>query len=821
MAPDAKPNRLKARLPRGFSDRGAADIAATRRMIDRIRSVYERYGFEPHETPAIEYSDALGKFLPDQDRPNEGVFSFKDEDEQWLSLRYDLTAPLARYVAENFDQLPKPYRSYRFGWVFRNEKPGPGRFRQFMQFDADTVGSASPAADAEICMMAADTMEALGIRRGDYVVKVNNRKVLDGAMEAAGIPREKWLTVLRAIDKHDRLGWAGVEALLGQGRKDDSGDFTKGADLNSEQVDQIRYLLTPPTLHPADNFEMEDWEIKDASFYPLVDDSGRKIPINNRATIKSARTRFPQNETYQRGLDELREIAYLTHESRYGTRRIVIDSTVVRGLEYYTGPVFEVELTFETKDEKGQAVRFGSVGGGGRYDGLVGRFRNDQVPATGFSMGVSRLMAALIHLGKVDTKPEAGPVVVTVFDRERLSDYQRIAQQLREAGIRAELYLGSGKMGPQLKYADKRGAPCVVIQGGDEKAKGEVQIKDLIEGAKAAAAIASNQEWRETRPAQFAVKEKDVVDKVREVLARHGIYNLADEASPTTLRDRELGETNAASEITIAIDDSHTGAVCDFGVGFLKLKYRKGDLPVVGTGTFARLGKISGIITAGHVIECLPRDKVGLVRFPRANAAPQRFELDMAKTDEIVTWSKKAGDAPDIAFIRIPELDAKKLEANGAVFYNLAETRKFVPSDPSNRVARAHAVVGIVGEWMEEMPGGQPNERKVTVGGLFGTAKNIREFKENDTELVEVEIDYSSGPIVPKSYGGVSGGALWQLHIELDHAGKTVRIGKELRGVPFRQSADHRRITSNGKSSIEELRKDIANKWPKDSAGQA
>src|ERR1043166_5989340 len=518
-----KPQKLRARLPRGLEDRGPAAIAATRQMVEKIREVYERYGFEPVETPAMEFTDALGKFLPDQDRPNEGVFSFQDDDEQWISLRYDLTAPLARYVAENFETLPKPYRSYRAGYVFRNEKPGPGRFRQFMQFDADTVGSASPAADAEICMMAADTMEALGIRRGDYVVKVNNRKVLDGAMEAAGIPREKWLTVLRAIDKHDRLGWAGVEALLGQGRKDDSGDFTKGADLNSEQVDQIRYLLTPPTLHPADNFEMEDWEIKDASFYPLVDDSGRKIPINNRATIKSARTRFPQNETYQRGLDELREIAYLTHESRYGTRRIVIDSTVVRGLEYYTGPVFEVELTFETKDEKGQAVRFGSVGGGGRYDGLVGRFRNDQVPATGFSMGVSRLMAALIHLGKVDTKPEAGPVVVTVFDRERLSDYQRIAQQLREAGIRAELYLGSGKMGPQLKYADKRGAPCVVIQGGDEKAKGEVQIKDLIEGVKAAAAIASNQEWRATRPAQFAGKEDKLVAAGREVLARHNV----------------------------------------------------------------------------------------------------------------------------------------------------------------------------------------------------------------------------------------------------------------------------------------------------------
>ena len=157
-----KPNKLKARLPRGLADRGPAEIAATRRMNETIREVYERYGFEPVETPAIEYTDALGKFLPDQDRPNEGVFSFQDDDEQWLSLRYDLTAPLARYVAENFQNLALPYRSYRFGWVFRNEKPGPGRYRQFMQFDADTVGSASPAADAEMCMMAADTMEALG-----------------------------------------------------------------------------------------------------------------------------------------------------------------------------------------------------------------------------------------------------------------------------------------------------------------------------------------------------------------------------------------------------------------------------------------------------------------------------------------------------------------------------------------------------------------------------------------------------------------------------------------------------------------------------------
>src|SRR5689334_21021856 len=239
----SKPQKLKARLPRGLADRGPAEIAATRHMVEAIRVVFERYGFEPVETPAIEYTDALGKFLPDQDRPNEGVFSFQDDDEQWLSLRYDLTAPLARHVAENFQNLALPYRSYRFGWVFRNEKPGPGRFRQFMQFDADTVGSGSLAADAEICMMAADTMEALGIRRGQYLVKVNNRKVLDGVMEAIGIGGEanagKRLTVLRAIDKLDRLGLEGVKHLLGAGRKDESGDFTKGAGLTNEQSSEL------------------------------------------------------------------------------------------------------------------------------------------------------------------------------------------------------------------------------------------------------------------------------------------------------------------------------------------------------------------------------------------------------------------------------------------------------------------------------------------------------------------------------------------------------------------------------------------------------
>jgi histidyl-tRNA synthetase len=474
-----KPQKLKARLPRGLADRGPAEIAATRHMVGAIRIVFERYGFEPVETPAIEYTDALGKFLPDQDRPNEGVFSFHDDDEQWLSLRYDLTAPLARYVAENYQNLALPYRSYRYGWVFRNEKPGPGRFRQFMQFDADTVGAASLAADAEMCMLAADTMEALGIPRGQYVVKVNNRKILDGAMAALQIPAEKHLTTMRAIDKLDRLGIDGVRMLLGKGRKDESGDFTKGADLTDPQIAGVVAAIT-----------------------------GKGDASSSMPTIA--------------GEQELAEIAALVNAGGYGDR-VRIDKTVVRGLEYYTGPVFEVELTFEIKDEKGRPVRFGSVGGGGRYDGLVSRFRGEPVPATGFSIGVSRLQAALTALGKLGEKPVAGPVVVTVFDRDRIADYQRMVAALRAANIRAELYLGNPKnnIGTQLKYADKRGSPCAIIQGGDEKARGEVQIKDLILGAALAGTKDREEYLKKQAEAQFAAKENALVEAVRTLLARH------------------------------------------------------------------------------------------------------------------------------------------------------------------------------------------------------------------------------------------------------------------------------------------------------------
>jgi len=487
-----KDKTLKARLPRGLADRLAADIRATETMVARIRRVYERYGFEPVETPLIEYTDTLGKFLPDQDRPNEGVFSFRDEDSgdaagtgEWLSLRYDLTAPLARYVAENYERLPKPYRSYRFGWVFRNEKPGPGRFRQFMQFDADTVGAASPAADAEMCMMAADVMEELGIPRGQYVIKVNSRKVLDGVMEAIGLSGDenagRRLTVLRAIDKLDRLGIEGVRQLLGPGRKDESGDFAKGAGLDPHQIATALKTLE-------------------------AEEVGRDY---------SGETSLGRE-----GRLELEQIAMLAAAAGYGPDRIRIDASVVRGLEYYTGAVFEAELLAKIPNEKGQPVVFGSVGGGGRYDGLVGRFMKEDVPATGFSLGVSRLQAALSALGKLDDAGAMRPVVVLVMDKERVGDYQKMVADLRRADIPAELYLGSAGMKAQMKYADRRDAPLAIIQGGDEKAKGVVQIKDMRLGKQMSAGVADNAQWRGERVAQEEVAEGDLVEAVKRMLGR-------------------------------------------------------------------------------------------------------------------------------------------------------------------------------------------------------------------------------------------------------------------------------------------------------------
>ncbi|MEQ8825996.1 MAG: histidine--tRNA ligase [Filomicrobium sp.] len=495
MAKKNKPVRPSARLPKGFRDIEAAELRATQAMLAAIRETYERYGFEPLETPAFEFSDALGKFLPDADRPNAGVFSLQDEDEQWMSLRYDLTAPLARFVAENYDRLPKPFRRYATGTVWRNEKPGPGRFRQFTQFDADTVGTESVAADAEICMLAANTMEALGFKRGEYQIRVNNRKVLDGVLEGIGVDPsdpsgEKRLTILRAVDKLDRLAEEGVALLLGKGRKDESGDFTAGAGLDDEAIQKVLAFVKAGA---------ETGEATLDAIAPLVENS----------------------ESGTKGLDELREMQSLISAAGYDDGRIRIDPSIVRGLDYYTGPVFEAELTFEVTDEDGRPVRFGSVGGGGRYDDLVARFTGKSVPATGFSIGVSRLQAALARLDRQSAAPALGPVVVLVMDRTELPRYQRMANDLRDAGIRAEMYLGTSGMKAQMKYADKRGAPCVIIQGSNEREEGVVQIKDLIEGAKAAQSIANNKEWKESRPAQVSVPEANLVQEVKNIIARH------------------------------------------------------------------------------------------------------------------------------------------------------------------------------------------------------------------------------------------------------------------------------------------------------------
>ena len=496
MSKKDKTRRPEARLPKGFRDIGPEEARALERMLSTIREVYDLYGFEPLITSSVEYTDALGKFLPDQDRPNAGVFSFLDEDEQWLSLRYDLTAPLARFVAQSYDQLPKPYRRYQTGTVWRNEKPGPGRYREFVQFDADTVGADSPAADAEFCMLAPDAMERLGIPRGSYRMRVNNRKLIDGVLERAGIDPVaetslvRRLIVLRAIDKIDRLGRAGVEQLLGAGRKDESGDFTEGAKLEPPQIARILDYVTAPVR-------------------------GREETLSALAPLVAG------SATGEAGLTELAAMDRLLTAAGYEADRVVIDPGVVRGLEYYTGPVFEMELTFTATDESGNAQRFGSVGGGGRYDGLVARFKGTTIPATGFSIGVSRLYQALEALGRTAASRALGPVVILILDQARLGDYQRMAQQLRAAGIRAEIYLGSSGMKAQMRYADKRGAPLVVIQGDDELKRGEVTIKDLIEGARLAGEIQGHEEWREGRPAQFAAPQSDLVQAVQSVLKRY------------------------------------------------------------------------------------------------------------------------------------------------------------------------------------------------------------------------------------------------------------------------------------------------------------
>lgn len=485
-----EPIRPDARAPRGFGDKRGRDLTAERRIVRQVSEVYERWGFEPLETPAFEYADALGKFLPDADRPNEGVFAMQDDDEQWMALRYDHTAPLARFAAQTWETLPKPFRRYAYGPVWRNEKPGPGRFREFWQCDADTVGSDRPEADAEIIAMGVEGLKATGLDQGQAVIRVSNRKLFDGLFDASGVTDAgQRLTALRAVDKFDRLGWDGVVQLLGEGRLDESGDYTKGAVLPAAAIDAIGGFLNAGEVA-----------------------GGRSARLQALAALGTL------GERGEQALNELAAIDRALNAMRVPEAEVAFDPTIVRGLEYYTGVVFEAELLLKTVDEKGRPVRFGSIGGGGRYDDLVARFTGQPLPATGFSFGVSRLASTLKAAGRGEADATRGPVVVIVFSDDDMQHYLDAVRELRAAGIAAELYLGRAGMKAQMKYADRRGAPAAVILGGDEIVAGEVTIKDLDAGRALAAGVTDNEAWKTERPGQRKVARAELVATVKSII---------------------------------------------------------------------------------------------------------------------------------------------------------------------------------------------------------------------------------------------------------------------------------------------------------------
>jgi histidyl-tRNA synthetase len=482
--------RPQARTPRGFIDRRAADVGAEHHVVAKVLETYQAWGFERLETGAFEYAEALGKFLPDQDRPNAGVFSLQDDNEEWLSLRYDLTAPLARFVSEHWQHLPKPFRRCAAGTVWRNEETGPGRFREFTQCDADTVGSPHPQADAEVIAMQYAAMVHAGVPADLLQIQVSSRKLLDALLAQIGVAagdETTRLTVLRAVDKLDRLGRDGVAALLGAGRLDPSGDFTKGAGLGVAAIDSVLAFC-------------------------------ETMQTSRGETLSALGNVLGDHPLALEGLSDLSSIDTTLNALGVDTAAARFNPAIVRGLEYYTGAVFEAEFLGTTTDEKGNKVRFGSVGSGGRYDDLVMRFRGERVPATGCSVGVSRLLAALAAAGSAP-KPADGPVVILAMDRDAMDGYFAMAAQLRAAGIPAEVYLGESGMKAQMKYADRRGARVALIEGGNERANGTVMLKDLALGSALAANVADNEAWRKERPAQREIARHALVAEVAATLA--------------------------------------------------------------------------------------------------------------------------------------------------------------------------------------------------------------------------------------------------------------------------------------------------------------
>ena len=467
-------------LPSGFADRQEEELLIRDLLISNIKKIMSKYGFQYLETPSFEYTDSIGKFLPDKDRPSEGVFSFEDE-KKWLSLRYDLTAPLARYAAKNFDSLPRPFKRFQLGTVWRNEKPGPGRFREFLQFDADYIGTSNLFSDAELCFLISEILNSCGLEKSEFIIKISNRKLSKGLLEKLNITDEQKQSItLRAIDKLDRVGVEGVQYLLGKGRKDKSGDFTKGAELEESQIKEIIKFLNIKNLSDK-NFERI-----------------REIAADN--------------ESMNDGIKELElmEKYFLL----FNFTNYIFDPTVVRGLEYYTGPIFEANLTFGVKNNKGQEIEFGSVGGGGRYDDLVKRFNNQDCPSTGISVGLDRLIYAILQKNKIKAEKK-NPVLICVFDEKYMDFYIKILNMLRSKNISAEIYSGSSNIKSQFKYADKRGCDFVILCGDDEVSKNVVTIKNLNVGKQMSENIKDRSEWKQSLEAQKTVAFDQLLNEIK------------------------------------------------------------------------------------------------------------------------------------------------------------------------------------------------------------------------------------------------------------------------------------------------------------------
>ena len=457
-----KINKPKAQLPKGFRDSTEENIDIRNKVIAIIRSECEKFGFKNIETPALEYTEALGKFLPDVDRPSGGVFSFQDEDDQWISMRYDLTAPLARYVAENYQFIPKPFKRYQVGSVWRNEKPGPGRYREFIQFDADAIGITNNYVDAELCVMVAKIFLELGFTAKEYKVKYSSRVIWEDLFKKINLDEIQIPAVLRAVDKLDRLGIDGVKELLLEGRKDKSGDFMQGVNLKENQANEILDFISNKT-------------IKD-----------------------------DQLNSFEEYLQNYKELPF------------EFDPTVVRGLEYYTGLVFEVELTAKILNDKGKEVIFGSVAGGGRYDKLIARFGKEDVPATGISIGVDRLVYAIEQFDKISSNKKPLIIIANLISDE-ISTYLNIADQLRLEGYACEIFYGSNNLSKQLKYCDKRGASAVVIIGEDELKNNTISIKNLTVGKEMSKNIDSREEWKELKAGQFTINKDDLINEIKKI----------------------------------------------------------------------------------------------------------------------------------------------------------------------------------------------------------------------------------------------------------------------------------------------------------------